>query len=73
MVFAFAVGGAFATNTTTKLNLAPIEGYLSVDRPCDTPVTCQDSGIPGCTVPGGTAYGKINPSDNHCPIPLFRP
>ncbi|GHC64971.1 DUF6520 family protein [Ulvibacter litoralis] len=72
LAIAIAVGGAFASSSTID-NTLSTTGYLSLQMPCDTPVQCGTSGIPGCTVPEGTAYGKIHPNDNVCQVPLFRP
>lgn len=69
MVLALAIGGAFATQATVTEEGSSTIGYLSVQEPCDTPVVCGTSGIPGCTVPGGTAYGM----ENNCLRPLFKP
>lgn len=69
VVFAVAIGGAFATQANVTEDGGSTIGYLSVQEPCDTPVVCGSSGIPGCTVPGGTAYGM----ENNCTRPLFKP
>jgi hypothetical protein len=68
LAIALAVGGAFATNVK-EAEVGPIYGYVWNHAPCDTRVTCGDSGVPGCTVPLGIAYGM----EDNCTRPLFKP
>ena len=70
MAIALAVGGAFATNASKADSSLSTIGYLSVHRPCDTPVICGDSGSLGCTISGfGEAFGM----ENNCTRVLFKP
>ncbi len=70
MAIALAVGGAFATNASKVDSSLSTIGYLSVHKPCDTPVICGETGLPGCTISGwGEAFGM----ENNCTRVLFKP
>ncbi len=73
LAFAIAIGGAFATNIETTESAVPI-GYATLQKPCDTQVSCSTIPNPVCRAPGGQqAWGKNNPTDGHCPNLLFMP
>lgn len=75
-VFALAVFGALQTNAMNQKNkmVFPQTGYITLDdeKPCDVAVECFTFGGPVCQHLSQTAWGKFNPTDMQCPIPLSR-
>src|SRR5690606_19918951 len=75
LTLVFAIGGAFATNSFTKVDaLAEVDGYIDSPSPCEQRVSCSDinTGIV-CTDQFDTqAFAKENPSATTCNVEVYQ-
>lgn len=75
-VFAFAIAGAFASQTVESESMAPKTGWIDTPSPCKIKVNCSDQLGPVCTMfyqgEERQAYGKVNPLDLTCSKILYR-
>lgn len=73
---ALGVAGAFSTNAmnSSSKTLVDKQGYrfVSAQDPCHAEIMCTtDSGVI-CKLGSATLWGKVNPTDQNCPVPLYK-
>ncbi|MFD2907930.1 hypothetical protein ACFSX9_04205 [Flavobacterium ardleyense] len=75
-VFALAIMGAYASQNTDNLVLAPQTGWIDTPSPCEIPVSCSTEFGPLCTMvyqgEVKQAFGKDNLNDATCAKELYR-
>ncbi|WP_316817990.1 hypothetical protein [Pedobacter nyackensis] len=71
LVAAVAIGGAYATNSTSD-KLVILAKPAGSAGPCNTTVVpCNTASGPACTI-NDITYARQNPVTGLCTIPLFR-
>ena len=70
------IAGAFSTNAmnASSKTLVNKQGYrfVSAQDPCHAEIMCRTEIGDVCKFGSSTLWGKVNPTDLNCPVPLYK-